>query len=136
MFKEESRCPVQQQCVFRSFAAMCMCYKRTHFPFNTPHDTCGKRWVVVLQVTNLPCTYLQNTCQHLSSSCRGRKQYNEINGEYNHVVGGGGSGGGGGGGFGGSAAAVVAEEVKDVKKESSEASDMGSGDDMGFGLFD
>ena len=26
--------------------------------------------------------------------------------------------------------------VKDVKKESSEASDMGSGDDMGFGLFD
>ena len=73
----------------------------------------------------------------------GKQQYEAMNAEYNSVMAKASGGGGGGGGGGGKAAEgqdkpAAADKTEEKKNEASEASDlgMGSGDDMGFGLFD
>ena len=73
----------------------------------------------------------------------GKQQYEAMDAEYNSVMAKASGGGGGGGGGGGKAAEgqdkpAAADKTEEKKNEASEASDlgMGSGDDMGFGLFD
>ena len=69
----------------------------------------------------------------------GKQQYEAMDAEYNSVM----AKATGGGGGGGKAAEgqdkpAAADKTEEKKNEASEASDlgMGSGDDMGFGLFD
>ena len=69
----------------------------------------------------------------------GKQQYEAMNAEYNSVM----AKATGGGGGGGKAAEgqdkpAAANKTEEKKNDASEASDlgMGSGDDMGFGLFD
>ena len=69
----------------------------------------------------------------------GKQQYEAMDAEYNSVM----AKATGGGGGGGTAAEgqdkpAAADKTEEKKNEASEASDlgMGSGDDMGFGLFD
>lgn len=69
----------------------------------------------------------------------GKQQYEAMNAEYNSVMAKATGGGGGGGNAAeGQDKPAAADKTEEKKNEASEASDlgMGSGDDMGFGLFD